>query len=269
MERINLQHVRSAAATKRRVPLLLLSLVAILLLVGGCGSKGHPPLITQIQPFAPDEQEIWENSMNAEYRIRIGDSFDVVFKYHSNLDRKDLIVLPDGRISMLGVDPTRVVGLTITQLDSLLTSRYAVEYLDPDLSVIMRSIGQAVVYVLGEVQLPGATELAPTHNNVLQAIAEAGGYTAHASTSEVLLVRVTPEGYEYRRLDLSHPEKREFMSLAMVDLQAYDVIYVPRTGAGDFAYFSSYVLGSALRITDLFWDVYAITNLDKVDRLLR
>lgn len=240
-----------------------------MLLVVGCGSTGRPPVVTNIQPFSPEESEIWNSARNAEYRLRMGDTFDVTFKYHPELDQNKLIVLPDGRISMPGVEPTRVEGLTISQVDSTLTSQYATEYLAPDLSVIVRSISVAGVYVLGEVNNPGYTKLSPTHNNIMQAIAEAGGYKPHASTSEVLHVRVTPEGYEYRRMDLSHPEKREFMSLALVDLKANDVIYVPRTGFGDFHYFSSYVLGSVLKITDLFWDSYAIANLDRVDRLIR
>ncbi len=52
-------------------------------------------------------------------------------------------------------------------------------------------------------------------------------------------------------------------------LQAYDVVYVPKSKIGDFAYFTKNVLGGVLNISSLFWDVYAITNIDKVDRLVR
>ncbi len=54
-----------------------------------------------------------------------------------------------------------------------------------------------------------------------------------------------------------------------MDIQGNDIIYVPRSGLGDLRYFGDTFLANALRVTDIFWDIYAINHLDKVDRLVR
>jgi protein involved in polysaccharide export with SLBB domain len=251
------------------VSALLLLSVGVGLLLGGCGSGGPRPIVTEIQPFTPEEQVAWDQASTAEYRMRKGDIFDVYFKFYPEMDLKALSVLPDGRVSLPYIDTTMAEGLTVSALDSVITDKYAEEYLDPDLSLVIRSFGEFSVYVFGQVVNPGSVVIPYEHSNLLQILAKAGGFTGDAAKSEVLLVRVTPGGYLYRRLDLSHLEKRPFMTPEFLDLQPYDVIYVPQSAIGDLTYFRTNVLGTVLSVADLFWDIYAITNLDKVDRLIR
>lgn len=243
---------------------------AILAVCGGCGSVGgRQPVRTEIQPFSPAEAELWNAARSAEYTFRIGDIFDVVFKYDKELDQKYVQVLPDGRMSISGFENVHVVGMTVSRVDSLMTAAFAKDYLAPDLTIIMKELGKSAVYVLGSVNKPGEYNLPEFQGGVLQAVAAAGGFDKTASSSEVLLVRATSEGFLYRHFDLSHLEKQGLPSAEALDLRPYDIIYVPRSSVGDLAAFSEQVLGSVLRFSQLFWDVYAITNLDKIDTILR
>ena len=243
---------------------------AVLAACGGCGSVGgRQPVKTEIQPFNPAEAELWNAARSAEYTFRIGDVFDISFKYDKELDQKDVQILPDGRMSISGFENVYVVGMTVSQVDSLMTAAFARDYNSPDLTIIMQEFGKSAVYVLGSVNRPGEYDLPEFRGGVLQAVAAAGGFDKTASNSEVLLIRATSEGFLYRHFDLSHLEKQGLPSAEALDLRPYDIIYVPRSPVGDLAAFSEQVLGSVLRFSQLFWDVYAITNLDKIDTILR
>ncbi len=224
---------------------------------------------TVVQPFTPEEQAAWDSSSDAVYRLRRGDVFDVLFKYYPDMDQRSVRVLPDGRVSLPHIATAKAVDLSIAEFDSLVTSMYAEDYMNPDLSIVIREFGSLQVYVFGEVNRPGAVVMPYEDGNVLQAIAAAGGFNDNASTSEVLHVRVTEEGYRYTKLDLSHLEKRMFMTSEVGDLRLYDMIYVPQSALGDLHYFQRSVLASAMSVTDIFWDVYAMMNLDKINQMVR
>lgn len=236
-----------------------------LLAFGGCASsEGPKPVVTEVQSFTPEEQAAWEAAKAAEYRVRVRDKLSVRFKYHTEMNLDNVLILPDGRITMPEIDSVVVSGLTVSQIDSTLTEFFGREYLDPDLSVLLSEFGTIGVYVLGEVNKPGYHQLSAETTSLIHAIAIAGGFHEDAATSEVLLMRVTPAGFVYRHMDLSHLEQRAFMSPELLDIQPYDVIYVPRSAIGDLTYFKRTILSTVLSVSDLFWDIYAVMNLEKV-----
>lgn len=237
--------------------------------IGGCATAHGPVVSGGIQPFTAAETALRDASREARYRLRVGDTFTVDFKYQDELDQHHVTVLPDGRFTMAGLEDLHAAGMTIPQLDSLVTTRFASDYRNPELSVIMEELGKQHVYVLGEVRQPGMYELPWTNSGVPQAVALAGGFLNSAATGQTLILRVTDEGYQYRRCDLSHLEKQGLRDLAALDLQPYDIIYVPRSAVGDIAYFAENVLGSLLDVSGLFWDVYAITHLERVNVITR
>lgn len=253
------------------VPVLVLAgaLLAGLLAAGGCGSSRRAPIRTEVQPFSFKDQTLRQAAQDARYRLRVGDTFTVDFKYQDELDQHNITILPDGRFTMAGLEDVRGLGLTIPELDSLITSHFAKDYRNPELSVIIEEIADRPVYVLGEVKMPGQYKMPQAGGGVLQAVAMAGGTLAHAATSEVVLIRVTDQGYLYRHLDLSHLQSRQLGDLAYTDLQPNDIIYVPRNAIGDFADFFQSTLPSILDMSRLYWDIYALSNIDKIDRIVR
>lgn len=255
---------RTVARVRRALGATLL----LATLVGGCGgTKSYEP-VTRVQPFTAEEKKLYEAAANAQYRLRVGDTFRVAFKYEQQLDQQNITILPDGRFTMAGLEGVYAVGMTVAELDSAITAHFARDYRNPELSVIVQELGSEQVYVFGNVVRPGLVDLPPNGGSVLQAIAMAGGFAKGAQREETVLIRVTPEGYLHRKYSLAHLEKQP-LDFAIWDLQPYDIIYVPQSPLGDFGYFGDMVLRNLWYISRVFWDVYAIGNLDKVEVLTR
>jgi len=255
---------------------LVLTLGCLVLLGGmlttsGCGGGQAGPVIrTEMVPFTPQQAAEMEKASSDEYRLRSGDQVALDFKYEDDLDSTRLLILPDGRITVPGgIDPVMARGLTVPELDHALETAYARDYRNPDLSVLIEQLAEMRVYVLGYVKRPGEVEYPSGGMSVLQAIAAAGGFEEDGASSETVIMRATTEGFMLRQIDLSHLEQRGIPGLAALDVKPYDVIYVPRTAIGDFAYFSKEFVGSLLNYGDLFWDVYSVVNLDKVEGIWR
>jgi polysaccharide export outer membrane protein len=195
--------------------------------------------------------------------------FSVDFKYEDEMDQRHIKVLPDGHFSMAGLEDMQAEGMTVVELDSAITAHFGLDYRDPELSIIVEQIAAYQAYVLGEVKMPGLVQLPPAGAGVIQAVAMAGGFNEDASPSETVVLRVTPQGFLYRRCDLSHIEKHGFLSPDFLDLQPFDGVYVPKNAIGDLAQFTRQVIGSTLSFTSLFWDIYSIANIDEVTRIVR
>lgn len=246
-----------------------LALVSLFLLAG-CGGGDMPPVHTELMPFTPDQIAARDKAQGAEYRLRPGDRLAVDFKYEDELDSTRLLILPDGRLSLPGgVDAVVAAGLTVAELDAALTAQYGRDFQRPELSILVEDLADLNVYVFGNVNQPGSVRLPAGAMGVLQAIASAGGFRTGAAADETAILRVTDEGFLLRRIDLTHLQRRGIPDVAVLDLQPYDVIFVPQSTLGDMKYVSDTLFRSVLDVTRLFWDVYAIGKLDKVTTLYR
>jgi len=238
-----------------------LALVGTALLVAGCGSSGGDVVRrTAYVEFTPEQQAEIAAQKPPEYRIQRGDILRVVFPYQEGLNQDGIIVLDDGAINLIGADRLVVAGLTMTQADSLITSAYAADYRDPDVSVIVTKTRGRPVYVLGEVKQPGSYDVPSSGIDLFSAVAMAGGFNEYAAKSGTVVVRLTPEGYMCEEVDLSNPGATFSAGLAMVGLQPYDVIYVPRSRQGDFYAFARAVLGGLVNITRIASDIRYLTD---------
>lgn len=176
------------------------------------------------------------------YRIQPGDEVAIDF-YLSPEFNDDVVVRPDGKLSLRVVGDMQAAGLTPPQLSAELDKAYSSELRSPGVTVHMKNTPGQRVYVEGEVTRPGTIVLQPGMT-ALQAVAEAGGLTDKANGSSVVLIRRdvcgTPRG---SRLDLdsatNHPGGGDDAQLA-----ARDVIVVPRSGIANIDRFiEQYVRG--------------------------
>jgi len=244
-----------------------------LLLAGalaGCSSSQPLRVETNLVPYTPEQQLIREEAQNARYRLRDGDVLKISFKYERDLDQKTVLVLPDGYISPEGLGRTvKASGRTVDELIQALTSEYAKDYRDPDLSVVILEVALPEVYVLGMVKQPGKYRMPANGSSVISAVASAGGFLPDAKKSDVVLMRATDDGFLLKSIDLDHMEHMGLQDMSVFDLQPYDVIFVPRSSLGDFKYYTDAIFGSALNISRFFWDLYAIANMNQVQSVIR
>ena len=210
----------------------------------------------QFVAFTPEQRTSFQSGLTAPYRLQRGDVFSVDFFYNDQLDQDQVLVLPDGSVNMIGIDSVPAAGLTLAELDSTLTMLYGRDYLDPALTVIVREIEPRKLYVLGEVERPGLHEIPTGGIDVLSAIAVAGGFTPDAARGGTVLVRASPEGYLCQELDLGSFHQGSAAELGIFSLQAYDVLYVPRSGIAQVNLFMQQYVRDALPIQfSLYYDL--------------
>jgi len=165
---------------------------------------------------------------DGEYKIGHGDEIDITFLYNSEYNLSNIKVRPDGRISIPYAGEILAVGLTPVELDSIITDRYATIVRAPEVAVIIGKFAESVVYVLGEVKIPGAYNI-DRSLTLLGALSKGGGLEDKAKRSSVLVIRRissdrivgmqfdTNELLEEGRFDLDIP------------LKPNDIVYVPKS----------------------------------------
>lgn len=147
----------------------------------------------------------------------------------------DAIVRPDGKISFPLVGDVQAEGLTLTELDEELTVRLKEYIMSPEVSVVIRKFGGKKVIILGEVSNPGVYRATGKHT-MMEVIALAGGFTDHAFSSSVILIRGDLRKPYARRINLAKVLKRGDLA-ENISVQPEDIIYVPRTFIGNLNYF--------------------------------
>ena len=172
-----------------------------------------------------------------EYVLGVDDQIEVVVQRVPEVSRQ-VVVRPDGQITLPLLDDVAAAGLTFRQLDARLTELFAKRLVSPEVSVIAVRVRQPVVYVAGEVNNPMAIAFtdAPTAG---QAIARAGGFRRSASTENVTIIRHRADGY-LEAIPAAGPiegDAGRFMGLRMAALQPDDMIIVPESGRSQFTRF--------------------------------
>lgn len=125
-----------------------------------------------------------------EYRIGSGDKLQINVYKEADLTQA-LQVRPDGRITMPLIGDFAAAGQTPMQLQRKLSESLREYVTNPVVTVMVVEVAPRVVYVMGEVNTPGAVPLKDTMT-VLQALAVAGGFKDFANKGGIKVVRKTP-----------------------------------------------------------------------------
>ena len=198
--------------------LLLLGVAAAVL--AGCSSN-RTPSRTSLALLPPPVV-----TPGPDYRLQLGDSIKVQFLYQPENDM-DLVVRPDGRISLSPAGEVDAVGKTERELEQIITERASEHLREPKVTVTVTKVGPQNIYVAGEVLHPGVVTLVPGMTP-LQAVMEQGGFVPTAKRDSVVLILPTADGkFAASRINLEQvltdgvPER--------VRLRPNAVIFVPKT----------------------------------------
>ena len=250
---------RAAAAS-----LLVSALVAVL--TSGCASqtsadrgdfpgmeKGKgAPAAASLSPEQCDANArlVAASADNDNYRIQPGDQLDVAFYLNSEFN-DEVVVRPDGKITLRLVGSIPAAGLTPDQLAKEVDTAYSSELRDPGASIHVKTMPSREVFVAGRVTKPGALPLEPGMT-AMEAISDAGGYLDDASDNSVVLIRRdvcgTPHG---TKLDLDAAAVSKDGSEENVALMPRDMLVVPRSKIGNVDLFVQQYIKNLIPIQPL------------------
>ena len=166
--------------TKVIVPVIV-SLVIVVMFSGVMGCSTESPAGYKLD-FAPP----------TEFLLGPEDVLIVTVWKNQDLSR-EVVIRPDGMISMPLVGDVPASGMTANTLAKRIAERLTEYMASPIVSVQLKEVNSYFVYVLGEVSKPGKLSL-KSYANVMQGISLAGGFTPFAKKNKIKVLRLPSAG---------------------------------------------------------------------------
>ena len=123
----------------------------------------------------------------AGYQVQPGDLLHISVWREPDLDL-DVLVRPDGGFSFPLAGDVSAIGRTVDELRVEITERLSRYIPDLVVTVTVIEINGNKIYVIGQVNTPGAFVVNP-QVDVMQALSIAGGTTAFASVNDIFVLR--------------------------------------------------------------------------------
>jgi len=160
------------------------------------------------------------------YRLCKSDVMTISFTFSPEFDQT-VSVQPDGYLVLKGVKQLFAEGITVSQLQDAIIRAYASFLHDPEVTIELKDFDKPYFIVGGEVNHPAKYELR-SDIRVTEAVAIAGGLTARAKHSEIVLFRrVSDDLVESRLLDVK--AMLQSRNLAEdIHLRPGDFLFVPQ-----------------------------------------
>jgi polysaccharide export outer membrane protein len=106
---------------------------------------------------------------------------------------REVVIRPDGMISMPLIGDVKAAGLSSDVLAKRIAERLTEFMSSPTVSVQVKEVNSYFIYVMGEVVKPGKYSL-KSYATVLQGVSLAGGFTPFASRNKMQVVRNVEDG---------------------------------------------------------------------------
>jgi polysaccharide export outer membrane protein len=207
---------------------LFLRSVAIVAMSVAVGAQAAPPAPTAQERTAGAGSTTVGVPASAttplDYVIGPEDQLSVVF-YRDKDMSADVVVRPDGKISLPLLNDIQASGLTPDQLRERV-SREAKKFVqDPNATVVVRQINSRKVFITGAVEKPGTYPLIGPAT-VLQLIATAGGVKEYADSRKIVIIR--REGGNQTTFNFNYKEVVALKNMQQnIELRPGDTIVVP------------------------------------------
>ncbi|MBI2447369.1 MAG: polysaccharide biosynthesis/export family protein [Candidatus Omnitrophica bacterium] len=171
-----------------------------------------------------------------EYVIGLDDTVEISVWQNEEFTR-DVTVRPDGRVSYPLIGDIPAQGLTLTELNVIITGRLKEYIRNPQVSIVVKKLGGNKVIVLGEVESPGVYRFTGKMR-LLEVVGLAGGFTEDAKIKNVLVIRgdILNNKAEASSINVAKVWKEAKMD-NNVRIEPMDIIYVPRSAIGNLNLF--------------------------------
>lgn len=192
------------------------------------GGNFEPEIESTAQTFAGTaEVKSFSDAAETRYKLGPGDRFSFLVRGREDISREDVVVAPDGLVSLPRVGIFRIEGMTIPEATAHATEALSAFYDNPDVSLQLSLINNNQVYVLGRVANPGAVQFSG-RGTLLEALSLAGGLPADTRLSFLSRCMIVRGNEMLIWVDLR--ELLEKGNLALnTRLQNGDFIFIPQS----------------------------------------
>ena len=162
-----------------------------------------------------------------EYRMGPGDRFAFLVRGRDDISQADVLVSPDGSVSLPRVGIVSIKGLTVKEVTETFSKSLSVYYEKPEVTVLIKEYNNNRVFVLGRVANPGAVSF-QGRGTLLEALALAGGVPADDAKTFLSRCMIVRGNELVMWINLKDLLERGNMSLN-TRLQNNDVIFIPQS----------------------------------------
>jgi len=159
------------------------------------------------------------------FRLEAGDVIRVNVWNEPNHSREQVLVRPDGKLSLPLVGDVNAAGMSINQIQRVVARKVQAFVPSPRVDVSLVSARSYQIYIMGEVRRPG-TFTPQSQVNVVQALSLAGGFTPFAKSNQMWIVWNSPRGEVRIPFDYDEVLKGENLQ-QNVSLCRGDTVLVP------------------------------------------
>jgi polysaccharide export outer membrane protein len=165
----------------------------------------------------------------SDYVIGVDDVLIVVFRREKDMTA-EVVVRPDGKITLPLLNDIQAAGLTPSQLRDKVTEegkRFFED--DPAVTIVVKQINSRKVFITGQISRPGPYPLGE-RMTVMQLISMAGGLTEYAKKKEIVIIRepAARSGGRQQTFRFNYEDIQKLRNLSSnIELKAGDTVIVP------------------------------------------
>ncbi|MFH1282282.1 MAG: polysaccharide biosynthesis/export family protein [bacterium] len=157
------------------------------------------PAVKVEKPEAKPKVEFVKLTDLKDYKIEVGDLLSIIVYPAEELSR-EVIVQPDGRITMPMIGEVLASGETKEKLGKELVNKLKIYVSKPEVSIAVKRYSKKKVFLTGEVTRPGDHDY-KDEIRLLESISQAGGFTDKANLRDIRVYR--GEGQDRKVFELN------------------------------------------------------------------
>ncbi len=173
---------------------------------------------------SPDSAAVKGVTPPSDYVIGPSDQLSIVFWRDKDMSA-EVVVRPDGKISLPLLNEVQAAGYTPEQLRANLVQAAGKFVEEPNATVIVKEIHSRNAFITGNVTKPGTYPVS-ANMTVLQLIALAGGVQEYADKDHIVIIRTEGGRQQYHSFNYSDVVKRKNPQ-QNIALRPGDTVVVP------------------------------------------
>jgi polysaccharide export outer membrane protein len=159
-----------------------------------------------------------------DYVIGADDALSIVFWRDKDMS-VEVVVRPDGKISLPLLNEVQAAGYTPEQLRGQLVEAASKYLEEPNATVVVKEIRSRKVFITGNVAKPASYPLTG-EMNVVQLIAQAGGLLEYADSKNIVVMRTEAGKQQHFKVNYNDVIKQKNVA-QNISLKPGDTVVVP------------------------------------------